>query len=110
VGLTPVHPAPSVVAAVLVLGIAGTGAAYVVNYQLIADEGATAASVVTYLIPVVAVVLGAAFLAEPVTATLALGAITILAGVALSEGHALDHWRKMLAWRTISSRRPAVKV
>jgi drug/metabolite transporter (DMT)-like permease len=81
-----VHLTTTVIAAVLALGVAGTGASYVLNYQLIADEGPTAASTATYLIPVVAVILGAFVLAEPVTWNLALGAITILAGVALSEG------------------------
>jgi drug/metabolite transporter (DMT)-like permease len=68
------------------LGVVGTGASYVLNYQLIADEGPTAASTATYLIPVVAVILGAFVLAEPVSWNLALGATTILAGVAISEG------------------------
>jgi drug/metabolite transporter (DMT)-like permease len=81
-----VHLTTTVIAAVLALGVVGTGASYVLNYQLIADEGPTAASTATYLIPVVAVILGALVLAEPVTWKLALGAITILAGVALSEG------------------------
>jgi drug/metabolite transporter (DMT)-like permease len=81
-----VHLTGTVIAAVLALGVAGTGASYVLNYQLIADEGPTAASTATYLIPIVAVLLGAFVLAEPFTWNLALGALTILAGVALSEG------------------------
>jgi drug/metabolite transporter (DMT)-like permease len=81
-----VHLSVTVVAAVVALGVVGTGASYVLNYQLIADEGPTAASTATYLIPIVAVILGAFVLAEPVTWNLALGAITILAGVAISEG------------------------
>jgi drug/metabolite transporter (DMT)-like permease len=35
----------------LVLGALGTGVAYVLNYRLIADEGPTTASTVTYLLP-----------------------------------------------------------
>jgi drug/metabolite transporter (DMT)-like permease len=81
-----VHLTGTVIAAVLALGVAGTGVGYVLNYQLIADEGPTAASTATYLIPIVAVLLGAFVLAEPFTWNLALGALTILAGVALSEG------------------------
>jgi drug/metabolite transporter (DMT)-like permease len=46
-----------VLAAILVLGILGTGLAYVINYALIATEGPTAASVVTYLVPAVSVAL-----------------------------------------------------
>jgi drug/metabolite transporter (DMT)-like permease len=75
----------NVVAAVIVLGVLGTGVAYVLNYRLITDEGATAASTVTYLIPVVAVASGAAVLSERVTWNLIIGAAVILAGVASSE-------------------------
>lgn len=48
-----------VVASVLALGALGTGLGYLLNYRRIHDEGATAASTVTYLLPIVAVILGA---------------------------------------------------
>jgi drug/metabolite transporter (DMT)-like permease len=76
----------SVVTSVIVLGVLGTGIAYVLNYRLIADEGATAASTVTYLLPIVAVVLGVLILSEPLSWNLAVGGLVILVGVALSEG------------------------
>lgn len=80
-------PAPDitgiVLLATLVLGILGTGVAYVINYALITTEGPTAASVVTYLVPAVSVGLGAAFLREPVGSNLLAGASLILLGVAL---------------------------
>jgi len=80
-------PAPQltgmVVLAILVLGILGTGVAYVINYALIATEGPTTASVVTYLVPAVAVALGVAFLGEPIGPNLLTGAVLILLGVAL---------------------------
>jgi drug/metabolite transporter (DMT)-like permease len=82
----PASVTAAVVTSVLVLGVVGTGLAYVLNYRLIADEGATAASTVTYLIPVVAVALGAVVLNEPLTWNLFLGALVVLGGVALSEG------------------------
>lgn len=74
-----------VVASVLALGGLGTGLAYVLNYRLIQDEGATTASTVTYLLPIVAVILGAIVLAEPITWHLFAGAAMVLAGVALSD-------------------------
>jgi drug/metabolite transporter (DMT)-like permease len=77
---------PSVVASVLVLGVLSTGAAYVLNYRLIQDEGATAASMVNYLTPIVAVVLGALILGEPVTWNLFAGGMIVLLGVAIAEG------------------------
>ncbi len=51
---------------------------------LITDEGTTA-SVVTYLLPVVAVILGATVLAEPLTAQVIAGVLVVLAGVALTR-------------------------
>lgn len=86
VALQPMALTTSVVVSVVVLGVFGTGVAYVLNYRLIADEGATAASTVTYLLPIVAVLLGLAVLAEPVGWNLAVGALIVLVGVALSEG------------------------
>lgn len=74
-----------VLPAILILGILGTGAAYVINYALITTEGPTAASVVTYLVPAVSVALGAVFLSEPARPNLLAGAALILLGVALVQ-------------------------
>jgi drug/metabolite transporter (DMT)-like permease len=82
----PMTLTPTAIASVLILGVLGTGVAYVLNYRLIADEGALAASTVTYLIPLVAVMLGSLVLDEPVTWNLVVGAAIILVGVAVSEG------------------------
>jgi drug/metabolite transporter (DMT)-like permease len=73
------------VAAIAVLGIIGTGFAYVLNYQIITSEGATVASTVTYLLPVVAIVLGVLVLGESVTAAALAGIALVLAGVALTR-------------------------
>jgi drug/metabolite transporter (DMT)-like permease len=82
-------PAPrldlAVTASVAILGLAGTGAAYVLNYQIITSDGATTASTVTYLLPVVAIVLGVAVLGEHVTLPVITGVALILAGVALTR-------------------------
>jgi drug/metabolite transporter (DMT)-like permease len=86
VATAPMTLTPSVLTSVIVLGVLGPGIAYVLNYRLIEDEGATAASTVTYLLPIVAVVLGIAILSEPATWNLIVGTLIILAGVALFEG------------------------
>jgi drug/metabolite transporter (DMT)-like permease len=70
---------------VLILGIIGTGIALIINFQLIATEGATAASVVTYLVPAIALLLGVLILNEPASLTLPIGGVLILAGVALTR-------------------------
>jgi len=84
---TPHATAESLVA-IAVLGIIGTGFAYVLNYQIIASDGATVASTVTYLLPVVAIVLGVVVLDETITAIVLAGIALVLAGVALTRRRA----------------------
>ena len=79
------HVTAGNVAAIGVLGIIGTGFAYVLNYQIITSEGATVASTVTYLLPVVAIVLGVLVLNESVTVTTLAGIALVLVGVALTR-------------------------
>ena len=73
------------VGSLLVLGALGTGIAYVLNYRIIQDEGPTAASVVTYLLPIVAVILGWAVLNEAVTVAIIAGVVLVLSGIILSK-------------------------
>jgi drug/metabolite transporter (DMT)-like permease len=73
-------------AAVAALGAAGTGAAYLLNYSIIRAAGATAASTVTYLVPVFATIAGVAFLGERVTWNEPVGGLVVLLGVAASQG------------------------
>ncbi|MGH9192285.1 MAG: DMT family transporter [Acidimicrobiales bacterium] len=73
---------PTRVASILLLGVLGTGVAYVINYRIIADLGATKASLVTYIIPVVAVVVGIIVLDEPFEARLLVGGTLTVAGIA----------------------------
>jgi len=76
---------PGPLLAIAVLGILGTGAAYVVNYGLIRTQGAAGASVVIYFIPVVSVALGVTVLAEPFTPNRITGTALIITGVALTQ-------------------------
>lgn len=81
----PIDPSWAVAGSMAALGVLGTGVAYLLLYRLIGDEGPTAASTVTYLIPIVAVFLGVVGLGEPLTWNLAAGTAVILAGVALTN-------------------------
>ena len=67
-------------AALLVLGVGGTGVAFYMFFWLIADVGASRASVVAYLAPGFAVTYGAVFLSEAITATTLAGLALILIG------------------------------
>jgi drug/metabolite transporter (DMT)-like permease len=69
-------------ASLVILGVFGTGVAYVLNYQIITSEGTTVAATVTYLLPVVAIALGVLVLGETVTVTVLAGIALVLAGVA----------------------------
>jgi EamA-like transporter family len=60
----PVRLSWQVLTAMLALGMVGTGLAYVSNTNIVACSGATNASTVTYLTPLVGVVAGAAALGE----------------------------------------------
>lgn len=70
------------VAAIVLLGVIGTGAAYLLNYRIVAEVGATRASLVTYLVPVVAVTVGIVVLDEVFTWRLLAGGLLIVAGIA----------------------------
>lgn len=87
-GVQTPHLTPEGVTAVAVLGIVGTGFAYVLNYQIITSDGATVASTVTYLLPVVAIVLGVLVLNEKITVTMLGGIALVLAGIALTRRQA----------------------
>ncbi|WP_199441912.1 EamA family transporter [Umezawaea beigongshangensis] len=84
-GLQPVHLDAGALIAVGILGVFGTGAAFIINNRLIADEGPTNATTVGYLLPVVSVLLGAAFLGEDLNLRIVAGALVVLVGVALSR-------------------------
>jgi drug/metabolite transporter (DMT)-like permease len=78
------RPGPSSVAAVLVLGLLSTALAFLVYYRLIALAGSGPAALVSYTSPAVAVLLGAAILAEPVTPATLFGFALILTASYLS--------------------------
>ncbi len=69
-----------------VLATACTGLAYILYFRLIAGAGAAFAMTVTYLVPAFAVVWGAIFIGEQLTAAMLLGCAVILTGTALATG------------------------
>ena len=87
IGRQPITLSVDVVLSVVALGVLSTGFAYVLNYRLIQDEGPTAASMTNYLTPVVAVLLGIAFVNERLSWNLVIGTAVILAGLWIAERH-----------------------
>ena len=82
------HHVPSwkTFASIAVLGIVGTAIAYLLFFAIIAGAGSGYASLVTYLVPPVALAYGAIFLGERFGATAFVALAIILGGVALGTG------------------------
>src|SRR4051794_13633508 len=79
-------PGWKTIGSVLALGIPGTALAYLLFFGLITGAGAAYTSLVTYLIPPIALAYGAIFLGERFGAAAFGGLALILAGVALGTG------------------------
>jgi drug/metabolite transporter (DMT)-like permease len=67
------------------LGIFGSGFAYIWNFKVMELAGSAIASSVTYLTPVVAVIVGVIFLNEKVTWYEPVGALIVLLGAAIAQ-------------------------
>ena len=77
------RPAP--VFAMSVLGVFGSGFAYIWNFKIMAVAGSAIASSVTYLTPVVAVIVGVIFLQEEIYWYDPVGALIVLLGAAIGQ-------------------------
>jgi drug/metabolite transporter (DMT)-like permease len=72
---------PQVLAASITLGTVGTGLAFLIYYMLIERVGATNATMITYITPVIGIIAGGIFLNESIPASLLAGGIGIILGV-----------------------------
>jgi drug/metabolite transporter (DMT)-like permease len=77
----PITPVFSMVA----LGVFGSGFAYLWNFKIMQLAGSAIASSVTYLTPLVAVIVGVIFLSEKVTWNEPVGALVVLLGAAIAQ-------------------------
>lgn len=75
-----------VIASLLALGALGTGIAFIFMFRTIRLAGASTASMVTYLIPLVATVVGILVLNEELSWYQPVGGLIVLGGVAVSQG------------------------
>jgi drug/metabolite transporter (DMT)-like permease len=74
------------VGSLLALGALGSGIAFAMNFSIVRARGAGTASLVTYVIPIFATVLGVVVLSEPLHWNQPVGTVILLAGVAISQG------------------------
>ncbi|HEY2078110.1 MAG TPA: DMT family transporter [Streptosporangiaceae bacterium] len=97
-------PATSVLCIVL-LGALGTGIAYLLNYGIIAAAGATIATTVGYVMPLVSILAGIALLGERLTWNEPVGAAVIVAGAALVQARTRGPRSNGFAGRVTEQRR-----
>jgi drug/metabolite transporter (DMT)-like permease len=83
---TAVKLTSSVVLSMVALGAVSTGLAYVWNTNVVEAWGAANAAAVTYLTPVVGVVLGILVLGEPLTWNQPVGACLVITGILAAHG------------------------
>ncbi len=83
--LTPVQLTPWIIVCVLLLGVLGTGVVYVWNQNTVRAWGPTRASTVTYITPLVGVLLGVLILGEHFTWNEPAGAVIVFVGILLAQ-------------------------
>jgi len=98
-------PAPSAATwgAVLALGLACTALAYVIFFRILAVAGAANVMLVTLLVPVSAILLGAAFLGERLAPRHLAGMAVIALALAVIDGRPLAALRGRLAPRAAAA-------
>jgi drug/metabolite transporter (DMT)-like permease len=85
-GVSSYSPEIEPVLAMVALGIFGSGFAYLWNFKVMELAGSAIASSVTYLTPVVAIIVGVIFLNEKITWNEPVGALIVLFGAAIAQG------------------------
>ncbi len=111
-GLTelPAHvPSGRAIASILALGLVCTAAAFVLFFELIAEAGPVRATVITYVNPAVAVLLGVILLGERFTAATAVGFALVLGGSVLATQRGRQ-WRHRPTYTDSEARPPSAVV
>jgi drug/metabolite transporter (DMT)-like permease len=84
-GPPPSSLPPLVLAALLALGLLGTGIGFLIYFTLLGRVGATNTSMVTYLIPLVAILAGTLVRGERFGANVLVGALLLVGGVWIAQ-------------------------
>ena len=87
---TPTLPA---IGSVLAIGALGSGVAFLLYYKVLDVVGSAIASSVTYITPVIAVILGVLLLNEELHWYEPVGGVIIIVGAAISQGSILEIFR-----------------
>ena len=81
-------------ASLLGIGLLSTAIAYLLYFRILASSGATRAALVTFLVPVSALLLGLVFLGEPIAPRDLPGVVLIGLGLAVIDGRVLRGFRR----------------
>lgn len=83
-------PSLATIGSLIAIAALSTSLAYVIVFRILATAGATNLSLVTLLVPVSALFLGAIFLHEPIDSHQIIGILVIAIGLAAIDGRLLD--------------------
>ena len=86
IALQPVSITPEIVISIVILGGLGTGVAYIWFNNVIRNWGATIASTITYLTPIVGVLLGVLILGEGIHWNEIVGGVVVIISILISQG------------------------
>ncbi len=89
---TLVPPSSGTWAALFAIGVASTALAYILYFRILAAAGATNLLLVTFLIPISAILLGSLFLGESLAVKHFIGMGMIGVGLALIDGRISTFW------------------
>lgn len=93
-GIPTSLPSDATIIACIFLALICTAVAYILYFRILALAGAVNLLLVTFMIPVAAIVLGALFLGETLSAEAAAGAALILLGLAAVDGRVFRLFRR----------------
>lgn len=88
-------PSLEAIGSIVAIGALGSGVAYLLFYRLINVLGSAVAATVTYLTPVIAVILGVLVLNEELRWHEPIGGLIIIAGAAVSQGSILTLFKSL---------------
>ena len=83
--LSSLEPTPKVLLLLVIVGVVHTGIAYVLYFGSIAHVSAQTAALLSYIDPIVAVLLSLTVLREPMSPTALLGAVLVIGAMIASE-------------------------
>ena len=83
--LSALEPTPKVLLLLVIVGVVHTGIAYVLYFDSIAHVSAQTAALLSYIDPIVAVLLSLTVLREPMSPTALLGAVLVIGAMIASE-------------------------